>query len=152
MSWPNPATPTYEGTPCRRAGHTTRYLHGDHACVACEREDYQRGGKAAARKNLAKRREERVVALIIKQNGTCALCDEPIVGLPRLYAGHPMFLELDHIIPKSRGGNNAIDNMRVVTARCNNAKRALLDEEIAAVIARRMHCADCGSENIAVAA
>lgn len=35
---------TYEGTPCKKAGHTTRYLKG-YSCVKCQclrfKEDYQ---------------------------------------------------------------------------------------------------------------
>lgn len=41
--------------------------------------------------------------------------------------------ELDHIVPRSRGGSNSIDNMGLVTKDINQAKRAMTDKEFIAL-------------------
>lgn len=58
--------------------------------------------------------------LLVNQNYKCALTNDPI-------ALHNM--ELDHIIPKSKGGSNVITNLRWVTKEANRAKSCLSDED-----------------------
>ena len=64
---------------------------------------------------------EDLTAFYIKQNGCCALCDEPLQG-----KGH-----IDHIQPKSRGGENHIANYQVVCPKCNSRKGAKTQAEYA---------------------
>ncbi len=94
------------------------------------------------------RREELVLTLLVHQLGECGLCRGPIVGIDRV-PGKPDPLQVDHITPKSRGGTNHLDNLRVVHSSCNLAKRAARDPEILAM--RRdtcYRCADCGSTRL----
>lgn len=39
-------------------------------------------------------------------------------------------MEVDHVIPLSRGGSNTFENMRWVTKEANCLKRAMLDDEL----------------------
>jgi len=48
--------------------------------------------------------------------GRCALCGIPKDERP---------LDVDHIIPRSRGGKNTIDNLQALCSKCNRAKRNL---------------------------
>jgi 5-methylcytosine-specific restriction endonuclease McrA len=59
-----------------------------------------------------------------KQRGLCALTGE---RLTRQNA------ELDHIIPKARGGDDSLSNLRWVTKEVNRAKRDLTDAEFIAL-------------------
>lgn len=51
-----------------------------------------------------------------RQQGSCPWCDKP---LPTLWEA-----TLDHIIPKSHGGDRSIDNMQLMHAQCNKEKGA----------------------------
>lgn len=65
------------------------------------------------------------VALLWKrQRGLCALTGE---RLTRANA------ELDHVLPKARGGDDRLCNLRWVTKEVNRAKRDLTDEEFLAL-------------------
>ena len=54
-----------------------------------------------------------------KQRGLCALTGERL----------DRTAELDHKLPKARGGNHSINNLQWVTAKVNRAKRDLTDAE-----------------------
>jgi len=63
---------------------------------------------------------------VIQQNGvTCYLCQEPIdLQAPRR-VGQPSWeqsLHIDHVIPLSKGGTNALDNLKPCHAYCNQKK------------------------------
>jgi 5-methylcytosine-specific restriction endonuclease McrA len=93
-------------------------------------------------------REERIVALIVRQLGECGLCRGPIVGVERI-PGARDTLVVDHIIPKARGGTNDLGNLRVVHVACNQAKRAAMDAEILTMrVDKPYRCADCGSTRL----
>lgn len=49
---------------------------------------------------------------MVKQTPQCILC------------GSSDKLEIDHIIPISKGGKNELSNMQVLCSKCNNLKRA----------------------------
>lgn len=43
---------------------------------------------------------------------------------------HPDQITIDHIVPKSRGGQDVYSNKRLVHYRCNQQKGSLLDSEM----------------------
>lgn len=67
------AADTYEGVPCRRAGHTTRYLSGN--CVACSNDGRNRAHRIRREYNLTPEDEE---ALWRTSGGLCAICAKPM--------------------------------------------------------------------------
>ena len=60
----------------------------------------------------------------------CHLCNEPIdLDAPR-QCGQPGWekgLQIDHVIPLSKGGHDLIDNLRPAHGYCNNIKNATVD-------------------------
>lgn len=69
---------------------------------------------------------ERCVAEAIRVHGNvCYLCHEPIdFDAPRrLLDGNGLGLQLDHVLPLSKGGKDSIYNVRPTHAICNNLKR-----------------------------
>jgi 5-methylcytosine-specific restriction endonuclease McrA len=50
---------------------------------------------------------------ILKRDRVCQLC-----GVGR----NDAVLEVDHIVPRSKGGSNDPDNLQVLCARCNRGK------------------------------
>lgn len=58
----------------------------------------------------------------------CAICHRPIdIALP---AFHPMAVEVDHIVPRSRGGSYyALDNLQLTHSKCNRQKGAKMAED-----------------------
>lgn len=50
------------------------------------------------------------------QRGLCGICDEPLGGGK---------LQIDHIVPVSRGGGNDFDNLQAVHPACNRSKQNL---------------------------
>lgn len=61
-------------------------------------------------------------ARIARTNPVCSECGKPIDATKPQY--HPESLELDHIIPYSKGGTNAPNNLTATHRRCNRAKSA----------------------------
>ncbi len=61
---------------------------------------------------------EMIAKMFAVQDGECALCgDELTFGTRETH--------LDHINPKAKGGDNDFDNLQLVCAPCNYAKRDL---------------------------
>jgi hypothetical protein len=70
---------------------------------------------------------------------TCVACD--IVGTKLLvfrhkelgsihtdvYTDRMMLMTVDHIIPKSRGGGNTLENLQPMCSKCNNLKDNIVD-------------------------
>lgn len=61
---------------------------------------------------LGKRRKREIV--YSRSNGKCYYCHMPI---------EPADMTLDHIIPRSRGGESTLDNLVAACAPCNGAKK-----------------------------
>ena len=65
---------------------------------------------------------------VISQYGTnCHICNKPIdFDAPRKTGskGWEMGLQLDHVIPVSKGGSDTIQNVRPSHGKCNSTKRA----------------------------
>lgn len=70
------------------------------------------------------RRSQRLVGATLAAYGTtCHLCGEPITDLDRTgpRAGWP---SADHIVPRSRGGSDALENLRPAHLGCNSSRQA----------------------------
>ena len=59
--------------------------------------------------------------LIERDNSTCGICNMPVDDT-KPYP-HPQSLTIDHIIPRSLGGGNEIDNLQLAHAVCNSTKQ-----------------------------
>lgn len=59
-------------------------------------------------------------AKLLRSNPVCAECGRTIDTTHPQY--HPEALELDHVIPYSKGGTNAPSNLAATHRRCNLAK------------------------------
>ena len=68
-------------------------------------------------------------AYIRRGQPPCALCHQPIDYTLR--SPDPMSFEVDHIVPLSRGGLDILENKQPAHRRCNRAKSARLEGEIA---------------------
>ena len=66
------------------------------------------------------------------QHGRCALSGELLI-----LGGNA---SLDHIMPKSRGGTNDLDNLQWLTKTVNNSKRALTNEEFIVLCRKVAKC------------
>jgi len=62
-----------------------------------------------------------VSAILLKQNGVCAYCGEGLI--------QGVNLNVDHVIPKSRGGGNLDSNIQLLCAGCNATKGTKTSEE-----------------------
>ena len=66
-----------------------------------------------------------------EQKGGCALCGDPL--------HFDKTSHIDHIIPKSLGGEDKIDNYQIVCARCNYAKRDMLTNDFIVMCLKVQH-------------
>lgn len=71
----------------------------------------------------AKQRLWAVRQLVQQYGGNCYLCHKPFKSKKDI--------TLDHLIPKSKGGTNDIENLRLAHSECNEAKKNLSLEEYA---------------------
>lgn len=67
------------------------------------------------------------VRKLLERARECGYCGKPIDAL----AGRksPRALEVDHMLPKGRGGTNALRNLHATCRRCNRAKGSLTHVE-----------------------
>lgn len=76
--------------------------------------DYRERMKAIARGRPVRLRKHLPV-LIARQGGLCGLCGEPLGEItPKIH--------VDHVVPRSFGGNDELDNLQAAHRRCNIAK------------------------------
>ncbi|WP_085107871.1 HNH endonuclease [Mycolicibacillus trivialis] len=82
--------------------------------------------------------DRRYRKIIAARRDPCALCGEEIN-----YQAHhhdPLALEIDHIIPVSRGGQTTLDNLRATHRSCNRARSNRIElDNLAATITNRHH-------------
>jgi 5-methylcytosine-specific restriction endonuclease McrA len=65
--------------------------------------------------------------------GVCHYCGDPMMRMPN----ERKSFTLDHVVPRSRGGSNLLNNLVGSCAECNQDKGSLTGEEYAAVLAVR---------------
>lgn len=64
----------------------------------------------------SKQRRRRRRALFLRDGATCAYCGQSFGGRPFSRAS------IDHVVPRSRGGSNALSNLVLACKACNCAK------------------------------
>ena len=70
------------------------------------------------RHHSRKRRTRRIVAALIERDGDlCAYCRQPF--------DEERPATVDHVVPRSRGGSNELDNLVAACRPCNQAKGAM---------------------------
>jgi len=72
--------------------------------------------RSAARERKARRRgaREMILRLAHRDGFLCSLCDEPMPDVSDI--------EVDHVIPVSKGGTSEIENLKLAHSRCNAKK------------------------------
>ena len=73
--------------------------------------------------------EGKLDRVYLKNFGMCRSCGKRLVREMHGAVGHPDEWQVDHDIPKSRGGSNNIDNLWPMCAACNRDKADLTGEE-----------------------
>lgn len=69
------------------------------------------------------RRAQRMTRIVTATYGLrCHICLQEID--PALRRPHPQSLSIDHLVPQSRGGSNALENLRPAHLGCNSARGA----------------------------
>jgi 5-methylcytosine-specific restriction endonuclease McrA len=63
-----------------------------------------------------------------KSAGICCLCGQPM--FPDARVDDPLRFTIEHLVPKSRGGLNSIENLDGAHQWCNNFKSDSLMEEL----------------------
>ena len=70
-----------------------------------------------------------------KQQGKCAICNkELILHRPDNISYDDRVMHIDHILPKSMGGKNDINNLRGLCAKCNTSRNNRVGKEAAKVV------------------
>lgn len=64
-------------------------------------------------------------SIIERDGGVCQLCFAPV--REDVEPAHPRYPHLDHITPRSRGGADSEDNLRLLCAQCNVTRGARVD-------------------------
>lgn len=72
----------------------------------------------------AETRSEWRLLLLIKRRGLCAICGHrfPREGELSKSAAIAFAPTFDHIVPRSRGGTDSLDNLRLAHRKCNHAR------------------------------
>ena len=70
------------------------------------------------------REAQRLLVLVLETYGrTCHLCGQPI-DVSLIGTRDPMRPSSDHLVPRSRGGSDALANLRPAHVRCNSSRQA----------------------------
>lgn len=73
------------------------------------------------RQSWPKHRGHRVTKLMCRDGTDCTICREPLDR--HLHdVDDPMYITFDHIIPRSKGGTDHLDNLRLAHKRCNEQR------------------------------
>jgi 5-methylcytosine-specific restriction endonuclease McrA len=68
--------------------------------------------------------EQEWLSLLKACGNRCLSCGKHESELVSIYPGHEIALEVDHIVPLSKGGSGGIENIQPLCSGCNNGKRA----------------------------
>lgn len=70
-----------------------------------------------------------------RDGGICQICGEPCNWDDKEWGCHgPTYPSLDHIIPRSKGGDHKWENVQLAHCICNSRKRDLIDDELQEVM------------------
>ncbi len=107
--------------------------NGDQLCRGCKNlAGYESKDRDPARKRAGKGIGIKTVRMLMEKHDSCNLCGELFEGLD---------FEIDHSVPKSRGGSNHPENLQLLCHKCNKGKDALTTEEYVA------HCKKVAMNN-----
>ena len=81
----------------------------------------------AKRKRKAGIRKKYLMMLYGKQDGKCANPKCPHNEYQEYF--HPDFMDLDHIVPVSKGGSDELDNLQLLCRKCNGTKSDKTEQE-----------------------
>jgi len=76
-------------------------------------------GKVKLRKHIKRNSTRETKRHLLRQSTKCSLCGDHITDMKDA--------SVDHIIPKSRGGSDALDNLQIAHRSCNEQKGNRLD-------------------------
>ena len=83
----------------------------------------------AGRNRRGPRSSKRLHRIFSRDHGICHLCGMPTALIGMLKHDDGDTPSLDHLIPKSMGGDSSDDNLKLAHRRCNNARgNRMLDE------------------------
>ena len=68
----------------------------------------------------------KIIYFFNKQGGICAYCQQPLIWN---VDGLAVNCDIDHIIPKSRGGKEHLENLCLACQACNQTKANMTAEE-----------------------
>lgn len=109
----------YRYSPCHRCGGPKRRVRGVKLCNDCAAE----GKRSTNRRKNARRRNVRkfefytLTEIAVRDSGRCHLCRRKVdMSLSGMAKWGPT---IDHIIPVSAGGTDAVDNVALAHRHCN---------------------------------
>jgi 5-methylcytosine-specific restriction endonuclease McrA len=89
------------------------------ACVPCYRSRPRCGcPDCMAGLSLAPKRKKLMSYLLARDGNICSICGELMDATGR-YPNTQRAASIDHVIPRSHGGNNALSNLRLAHRKCN---------------------------------
>ena len=88
-------------------------------------------GKVTRAKSKDQATRSQILELLERQQYRCALSGDAL---------SPDDAELDHVVPVTKGGDNSINNIQIVTKRINRMKGAMTNEQFVAACCRVAAC------------
>jgi hypothetical protein len=62
-----------------------------------------------------------VARLYLRDGNKCSIC-QVVMLFEHRFKGDPLFATIDHILPRSKGGANGMDNYRLACSKCNGER------------------------------
>jgi 5-methylcytosine-specific restriction endonuclease McrA len=106
----------FQAGPCKTCGENFTSSHRDWYCSK----------DCAKVRKWEKLRSSLRLAVYERDKGICQLCAKPVVEEAwQQELWQPLYPTLDHIIPRSKGGEHTLQNLQLAHAICNSYKRDL---------------------------